>query len=470
MNLASLVLFATPLGLPVAPTPQGSEAAQLVLRDVTLFDVREGTRSPGRTVVVRNGAIAAILENGAAEPDAESVLEGAGRLLVPGFVDTHVHLSQVLGSDASGGPELLDDDAEEAYVETLRTSFLAHGTTTIQDMGMRETWLLQALDWSLAGAPDRPDLFVVGATFNTRHDWDRTPPPHQLQLADPDAARAKVHEYADLGIERIKLYWKLEAPELAAAVEAARDRNVAMYAHIDNNIGSLRDTLELGVRHFEHFFTLAPGILVMEDHWNRVGERSGIVGHGTIDEFAASMVALLDYIDATPELRERFDELVGDMAERKASLSTTLHVLAASAGRGRPFSSFERFPERDAPTLPNYDDERRRILRGAFDGVLRLVRSAHEAGVTLRIGTDCHNGGAALLSELELLVEAGIPLADVLRIATWNGATALGLDDRGAVEVGRKADLVLFDADPFEDPANLRRGLTVVKDGVVLGG
>ncbi len=79
--------------------------------------------------------------------------------------------------------------------------------------------------------------------------------------------------------------------------------------------------------------------------------------------------------------------------------------------------------------------------------------------------------GKAALSELLLLHRAGIPMAGVLRIGTWNTARTLGLQDSvGAVAPGMKADLVLFDRDPLADPGNHLGPKTVIKDGAVYEG
>jgi imidazolonepropionase-like amidohydrolase len=67
-----------------------------------------------------------------------------------------------------------------------------------------------------------------------------------------------------------------------------------------------------------------------------------------------------------------------------------------------------------------------------------------------------------------LLNDAGIPMLEVFRVATLNGARAIGVDDQlGAIDVGKRANLVIFDGDPLDDPADLFGPKTVSKDGVV---
>jgi len=101
---------------------------------------------------------------------------------------------------------------------------------------------------------------------------------------------------------------------------------------------------------------------------------------------------------------------------------------------------------------------------------LEIVRRLHEAGVLITTGTDFPlpwtTPGVSLHREMELLHKAGIPVLDVLTIATRNGAEALGiLDEVGTIESGKRADLVLLNADPLEDIGNTR-----MIEAIYLGG
>jgi imidazolonepropionase-like amidohydrolase len=94
--------------------------------------------------------------------------------------------------------------------------------------------------------------------------------------------------------------------------------------------------------------------------------------------------------------------------------------------------------------------------------MVEFVGQMHRAGIPIVAGTD-HIPGFTLQRELELYVQAGIPTQEVLRIATWNGAKySRTLADRGSIEVGKLADLVLIDGDPTTDITALRRVALVV--------
>lgn len=453
-------------GAVLAPAEAPCDVA---LHGVAVFDSRRAQVLPGKTVLIEGGKVLAIQD--ASEPfEAEQTIEGKGRLLTPGFVDTHIHLMQDFAIARDVSPERLEESRRAEYFATLAERYIGNGTTTLVDMGQSEAWLETSIGWIRDPSLGIPDLFVVGGALCSILDWDRQPPPHHVQLADAQAARAKVAAYQEFGIEHLKLYWKLEAPEMQAIVQEADERGMRLYAHIDNNIASMRDAMELGVRHFEHFFTLIPGILDLGSIRPLVLRKYGLRETRTLDEFAASMVLFFDYIRHDEFLNVEMMALLEELGASGGSISTALNVLATAAGRSRVFSSFDHFPLRSEAELPSFDQQAKERLSRAFDSMLHYLLQAHELGVTLRIGTDTRKGGEALLAELALLVEAGIPAEEVLRIATWNGARCLGIEDRsGAIEPGRRADLVLFSQNPLEDPAHFFADKTVFHGGKVFG-
>ena len=110
------------------------------------------------------------------------------------------------------------------------------------------------------------------------------------------------------------------------------------------------------------------------------------------------------------------------------------------------------------------DDYRR--AKAVMPKVLELARRLHQAGVPLLIGTDGTGGGPYYVRELELHVEAGIRPWEVLALATTEAAERLGLADRtGALEPGRKADIVFLEGNPLEDMGQAANVDSVVVDG-----
>jgi imidazolonepropionase-like amidohydrolase len=114
------------------------------------------------------------------------------------------------------------------------------------------------------------------------------------------------------------------------------------------------------------------------------------------------------------------------------------------------------------------DDFRR--ARAVMPTVLRFAKRLHEAGVPLLIGTDGHGGAPFYARELQLHVDAGIPIWDVLRLSTSRGAQRLGRGAAsGRLEPGFEADLVFLNKDPLRDVMNIKEVHTVVTNGRAFG-
>jgi hypothetical protein len=433
----------------------------LLIRNASVLDVETGEVSSGMTIAVDDGIITALGPLRGAE--AERVIDAGGRLVTPGLIDTHVHLLLIYG-DGGFGPEALTDQDRDL----LGRRFLQHGVTTIADMGQPGGWLPRMIEWQNRPAPDAPALLVAAGSLGSELEWDRRPPQHHDILGSPGQARTVAESFADLGAERLKLYWKLEEPEARAIMDVVRERELLPYAHFGNRSLTIGDGLDLGVRHFEHVFTL-PGSIT--DIWNQDEKIAARFGNPpepeTFDQSVAQWNFHLPYIMGDEELAADFGELLGRMASAGASLSTGLNMQVAAAGRSPVFSAFEPYPPRSSVAL-GYDEEQKAILDEAVDETLRAMKYIADSGVSLRIGTDAANGGEVMLSELTLLVEGGFSPEEAFRIATMNGAEALGIaGETGRVAPGFRADLVIFGENPLDDIANVFSEKTVLRGGAV---
>lgn len=439
----------------------GQNTYDLAIENVDVFDSRNKQVLADKTILIRGDSIAAIIE-ATQSFQAKKTIKGKGRLVTPGFIDTHVHLRQMLDLSTGAAPKFIDD----SYRKKLAEKSLAYGTTTVLDMGQPEGWMEVTSKWPQKLSPDYPNYFLTGSAMISDLSWNRNPADHHTVVASPQAGIEKVQKYAEMGLQHIKLYSKLESREMEAIIGEAQKQNLNIYAHVDNNMVTIPQAMELGVRNFEHFFTVTPSILNYGVHWKLLEKKYKLPDVGNIDVFSTCMVLFFQYIKETPEFETKLLALFDQMAKENVSLSTAIHVLAAAAGRTDFYSSFNHFPLRNAAYLPNYSDANKAQINKAFDTMMEYVKIAHDKGVKIRIGTDNRETGKAMISELLLLAEAGLPMEDVLQIATWNGATAMKLSDRfGAIEVGKKADIILFEKNPFANPEYLKGKKQIIKGG-----
>ncbi len=435
----------------------------LAITNVQIFDSKTTEVLENKTVLIKADTIAAII-NGDQPFKAIKTIEGKQRLLTPGFIDTHVHTVGNYGADAASPEDYKEDNGLEMLRNLQAEHYLNFGITTIIDMGQPEPWIDVTLDWQKNPTPNHPNIFICGGSMVS--DEDRRQPAHHIEVMNPENGREKVREYASRGLKYMKLYSKLKKPDYEAMADEAKKQGIIINSHVDNNRVTIAEGIDYGVKNFEHFFTLTPSILNYDDHWPKMNEMYQIKMTSSIDEFAAQMVYFFGYIKSNPEYEKRLMDLFDKMAMEGATLSSALNVVASSAGQSDFFTSFEYFPIRKTPMV-NYKENQQKQLDSAFEAFMNYMKIAHDKGVKLRIGTDCRFGGRAFLSELILFTKAGFSVGEALQIATLNGYEAMQLNDkRGSVEVGKTADLILFDKNPFEDIQNVLSDKTIIKDGL----
>ncbi len=436
---------------------EDSERADLVLKNVTLFDSETATTTVNQSIFISDGIILDIRDASSTD-DADQIIDGRNRLASPGLIDAHVHFTHQFHPTRVLQPQDRD---------RLGRVYLTHGVTTIAEMGQPPAWIPTLTAWEGASKTNSPDIIVVAGSLNSTHDWDSNPPSHHVLLASPEQAKAQVRAYHAEGAERLKLYWKLELPEMAAVISEADKLGMSYYGHIDNGFVSIQGAMEKGVRNFEHFFTLQRSMISPDPLIEMIAKDFPFEGPASLDEWTLSLALYHDKIEQTPELRAQFDALITTMVKEGATVSTSINMLAAAAAASPVFSGFDPKPPRFSPVIrEGFIPDGVGVT--AIQSVMTQVRRAHEAGLRIRIGTDARNGGKVTLAEMQLLAEAGLPIGDVLQIATRNGAEALGISDRaGRLETGRVADIVLFDNSPYDLPTNFLAGVTTIKGGVI---
>jgi hypothetical protein len=442
----------------------------LAIRDATVLDVRSGRLLPHRTVLISGAVITAIDSGADRAVVARRTIEARGRVLTPGLFDVHSHSGMVLGDSVTptNGPIthlVMRPDSIAAYRRRYAETYLPYGVTSVRDVGSEERDMPMLLAWMRRSA-DAPDFYPVGAQLISPEPG-RVPPPFQIALADSAAAAAQVRRYYALGIRDIKLYWRLNRPAFDGALATALALGMRPDGHVGDGTVSVGQALDLGLRRFEHVFTIAPSVLRTAERdsvENQLPVLMGVQG----DPRWWSRPGVLFLSDPAywrylgPE-NARVLALIDRFRQLHASLTPTLHIEAQRLGLTY-FQSAPRIPFED---VSGVSDAQRRLAVEGYRIIASYVRRFYLAGVRLNLGTDTPDPGKAALSEMLLLHDAGIPMAAVFRIATLNGAEEVGQASAvGAVETGKRADLILFDRNPLDQPSNLLGGKTVIKSGI----
>jgi imidazolonepropionase-like amidohydrolase len=446
-------LFALLLLLSVHYACRQSDNYDLVIRNAKLFDSRSGKISSNCSILIKAGRIASIDFTEKDFP-AKQTIDAKGKLVTPGFIDTHIHPTDVFG-DYDAAPEHLAKDSLPYLRKQLSDDYLPYGVTTAMIMGQPENWLPPILDWIKNPDSRHVDLLTTGGAIISNED--RKPYVAHVEVESPANAREKVIQYYRQGIRHIKLYWRLRPPEYEAALKAADSLGIRIYTHVDANIMTIDSTLSRGVRHYEHTLTLDNSVLVWsQDNDPFTAHMRMHYGQSNVS-FPAARLEMFRYIHENK--RSEINTLIERLAQKKATFSTTIHLMGEQFG-------VTYFSNTLDTTLTATQLAR---CKENFKIFMAHNKQLHDRGVKLRIGTDGPNGGKMMQSEQLLMFEHGFPISAILQISTISGAEALGLDKEvGSIEQGKKANLVIFEKSPFDDYRNFLAAKIVIKDGVVL--
>ncbi|MBV7266568.1 amidohydrolase family protein [Erythrobacter ani] len=441
------------------PSLATAQNVDLAITDVSVVDVERGTIESGRTVVVNEGTISLILAPEEPRPEASETIDGAGKFLIPGLIDMHVHLNR----------------------DSLPL-FLRFGVTTVRDMGTHFAPLEADSGGQLAmrheiasGELEGPELVlalrILDGDIPRNPDWAM----HYASIATPEEGRLLVNQVASAGADFVKVYTDLKPDVFAAIADEAKRRNLYIAGHVPGEVGHIA-AAEAGLRTAEHLRGIFIDISADEDRWR--------------DEFAAEAAKL----DPSATYLFTNSKLIEMAATRDTAKETAL------------FETLRRHDVGIVPTLVVLDDPRwlypsampdpaltdelsfiyksivtpRGDPRGPFDSIadgmaahklrMELVGRMHAAGVTVLAGTDASNPfvvpGVSMHTELANLVRAGMTPAEAIHAATLANARYIDAADRiGSVTVGKEADLVLLEANPLDDITATRQIAEVIVNG-----
>ncbi|MBW8846448.1 MAG: amidohydrolase family protein [Burkholderiales bacterium] len=402
-----------------------------VIEGVRWFDSQAAVLRGPSDVYLLEGRIAAIAKPGSLKNAAPAQrISGRGRTLLPGFVDMHSHLS--------AGDLLLN---------------LATGVTAVRDVGNNNAELAE-----LRGRVERGEVlgpriaangFIEGKSpFSSQSDFV----PDNLE-----EALAAIDWYAAHGYRQLKLYNSIRPEWVKPMVAHARELGLRTGGHVPAFM-TARQAVEAGFDEVHHINQITLNFLVSKTDDTRTLLRFNLVGDKAAD---------LKLNDA------RTRDFIALLKKHGTVVDPTMTAFEAqyTQRQGQPNPSYAMV----AANLPavmqrgllsaevDMDDTKAKRWGASWKVMMDLLRRMHAAGIPLVAGTDA-TPGFAFQRELELYVQAGIPPAQALKIATWNGAKYSDrLSEIGSIERGKRADLVLVDGDPVADIRAVRRVALVVK-------
>ncbi len=446
-------------------------------RDLLIINARlvDGTGASARhtSIGISDGAIVSLDEQADA---GANVLDVSGATVLPGLIDSHVHLQSVPGA------VFRKDDAQtrRRLLRHHLRAYVACGVTTVLDTAIASAALREVQEY-LADGGIGPRVMALGPTFHKPGgylDGDSLSDywgPRWRSTGSREDVIALFEEYDGIpGIVGVKVpiafgvgrslidVWETHSPEMREVikVESAK-RNQPIYVHA--TVQRERDiALELGAHAIVHlgFFDTLPS----QRFIRRMKEQ------GT---YIATTTSLLDVMGMRFHL-DRLDDPLVQMTVPKVEIETTRNDVAWDGFvTTLAHSTFPWLPRSIAGFLGNLfmTDN---MVNDEFDATNRALLTLHDAGIPIVVATDSGSWphflnlfhGPTTLREMELLANAGMDLSDVIAAATSVPAKMMGIDHLvGTVEIGKRADLIVVSGDPLEDITALRKLLWVIKDG-----
>jgi imidazolonepropionase-like amidohydrolase len=479
------------LGLSACSLASGADEVindGIVITNVTIISPERSKPLQNATIAIRGDRIVQIGTDLVPEPHAKKI-DGRGRFLIPGLVDSHVHVGNM-------GP--LDDDTIEAHPELLQAyrtqlprSFLSFGFTTLVDLDLRP----ETLSW-FNSALHRPNLCSCGRGVRIVGGYMALKPPKDAAAAnaanviyepntkdwpaklDPNAytpVRA-VARATDAGAICLKTFiepgfggaahWPTPKPETLAALRDEAKRHGLVFVVHANALESWRAALDARADVIAHGIWQWPG--------DRMSTTPPPEVRDVIRAAARAHISVQPTLQAVYGDMSIFDKsLLNDSRLAEALPHSIIAYLKSEAGQKAQRAQADEYRQAIAHLLSsNSIDPAKAMSVGPVraTATLRMMLVEH---LNLLFGTDTPSNegignppGLNGRFELGHLADAGVPLAQILRAATLDNAMAFGISsDRGTIEVGKRADLLLLRANPLKTIAAYDAIDTVIVNG-----
>jgi imidazolonepropionase-like amidohydrolase len=403
----------------------------LAITHVNLIDATGVPVQTDMTVIVQGKQILQLGKSDSTTiPKAARVVDGRDKYLIPGLWDMHVH--EIFGARL---PE------DEKITPLL---FVANGVTGVRDMGgdleALKKWRARIAEGTLLG----PRMIISGPML----DGPVPQFPSSAPVKDGADGRRIVDELQKNGADFIKIQSLVPRDGYFAAADEANKVGIVFAGHVPDKVRAT-EASNAGQKSIEHLTGVFEGCSTVEDELMAAPRGPGRGKFlSTYDPARAKALIALFVKNQTWQVPTLYWERGEWLIEQTSAGPDPLAKYAPAAWRVRAWPMFTTGIEKDWSTDPFADREK------FFQAELKMVGEMNRAGVPILAGTDTAAGvrvypGFSLHEELELLVRAGLTPMEALQAATLNAGKYLGLADTGTIEKGKRADLVLLDANPL---------------------
>jgi imidazolonepropionase-like amidohydrolase len=405
-----------------------AQSPALAFVGVTVIPMTSETTIPGQTVIVRDRTIVSIAADASARVPADAVrVDGAGKFLMPGLGEMHAHIP--------GG------NAPDAAVERTLFLYVANGVTTIRGM-LGEPRHLSYRSSVANGAIVGPRIFTAGPSFNG------------TTAATKEMAVAAVIAQKKLGFDLLKIHPGVPRDVFDAVAAKAHELQIPFAGHVPAQVG-LQHALEAKYRSIDHLDGYIEALAAKPESSQFFGVNlMSDVDESRLPGLVKATLAAGVWQVPTQVL---LDNLLNDVPTDEMAARPEMKYVLNPGEIQKWIAQKQTFAKYSPADRAKFLTLRRRI-----------IKELHAAGVPFALGSDAPQWwnvpGFSAHRELRSLVEAGLTPYQALRTGTQNVGRYFGSTD-GVVVPGRRADLLLLDANPLQDIGNISRVAGVVVNG-----
>ena len=402
----------------------------IVLYNVNLIDGVSSHAKHNQTIIVNESKIIDIIDNKNIINNGSysyfhknypnsNLIDLSGMYAIPGLFDMHAHVGSVLKNTFN-----------KTFSEKMISNLIGYGVTTIRNPAGPTEESVNLRESVSSGKIIGPQILTAGRLLNSPLF---SIPFVEKEIGTVEEIREEVDSQANAGVDFIKLYVGLEPDLVKEAISMSHSHGIKVIGHL--YLTSWTDAANTNIDFLTHGVPVNPYLLSPEDR--KIFERNG---GNPFDH-----VLWLELVDIDGK---EIDEMIDSLVKNNVYVDPTLSIYEAM--------------------IKNDLNE-----QSIWPKVLQLTKKMYDKGVKILSGTDIPNfelvPGKSLHNELELLVDAGIPSSEVLKIATRNGAESMGLlNQTGTIEKGKQADILVLQSNPIEDISNTQDISMVISDGEII--
>lgn len=424
-----------------------NESGVILIRNGRIVTGTDNPPLSRASILIEDGRFKEIRQGEIPVPPGSTVIEAANKTILPGLTDMHAHL-------LSGGFDTITDQIDSFDLpaqERALKQMLYWGVTSVYSPVQPLASGLQLRARVAAVEFPAPRLFISGPGFTAPGGWAGSfLPLARIEPERIEEAEQQVDRLADARVDILKVYYDtqccaflqplplLAAPIMEAIIRRAHEKNLKVMLHAFDTKYH-KDALKAGVDIMAHSAVTDP----VDEEYIELARN-----HQTL--YLSTLSVYHDAFDAE-SLRKFIAQDFVQATIRKETL--------ASLAEGGPLDDFGKMMKRD-------------YIQAQLPTIQANLKRVFEERVAIGVGPDTGVMGAfpglSVHREMELMVQAGVPAADVLVAATRTAARYLGQQMLGTIETGKIADVVIVDDNPLGDIRYTRKVELVIKEGHII--